>query len=207
MSYSYTNGDGLAALTPTEPDGDAEPLSNLDDAIKQVKAFLLDPVAGYAALAASVGGIGASLTKYPFSAIMASPQVITGNDPDALVLFPTENYDVNNKYDAASSKFVAPVTGIYRFNVGVQIELTTGTPTDLSLFLLLKKNGTETIGFDTNEADETKGRTMQVVRDVYLLTGQEVTVNFGILSTGACTWTIDTNSAVTYFEGSLIQAT
>lgn len=48
MSYSYTDGDGLASLDKTLPNGAIEPVSNLDDALKQVKAFLVDPLAGVA---------------------------------------------------------------------------------------------------------------------------------------------------------------
>jgi len=44
--YSYTNGDGLARLDVNTPDGDNEPISILDDAIRQIKAYLKDPNAG-----------------------------------------------------------------------------------------------------------------------------------------------------------------
>ncbi len=50
MAYPYTNGDGLAVIDPLLPDGAAEPVANLDDALRQVKAYLKDPTAGPEAL-------------------------------------------------------------------------------------------------------------------------------------------------------------
>lgn len=46
MSYVYNNGDGLSVLDKTLPNGAVEPVSILDDALKQVKAYLVDPIAG-----------------------------------------------------------------------------------------------------------------------------------------------------------------
>jgi len=50
MSYSYVNGDGPSVLLVTEPDGASEPVSVLDNAIRQIKAYINDPTAGPAAL-------------------------------------------------------------------------------------------------------------------------------------------------------------
>lgn len=50
MSYNYTNGDGVAVLLVTEPNGDTEPVANLEDAVVQIKKYLNDPIAGPAAL-------------------------------------------------------------------------------------------------------------------------------------------------------------
>lgn len=52
MPYNYTNGDGVAPLLVTEPNGATETVSILDNAIRQIKAYLNDPVAGPAALIA-----------------------------------------------------------------------------------------------------------------------------------------------------------
>lgn len=48
--YSYTTGDGLSKLSVTTPDGDTEPVANLDEAIKQIKAYLKDSSVGPEAL-------------------------------------------------------------------------------------------------------------------------------------------------------------
>jgi len=51
-SYSYTDGDGLAVIDKTLPNGAVEPVSNLDDALKQVKAWMKDATAGGAKILA-----------------------------------------------------------------------------------------------------------------------------------------------------------
>lgn len=55
MSYNYTNGDGLSALDASKPDGSTEPVSILDDAIRQIVAYLKDPIAGPKGLIDSLG--------------------------------------------------------------------------------------------------------------------------------------------------------
>ena len=50
MSYNYTNGDGVSVLLTTEPNGATEPVSVLDQAIRQIKAYLNDPTVGPAAI-------------------------------------------------------------------------------------------------------------------------------------------------------------
>lgn len=61
-SYAYTNGDGLAVIDKTVPNGAVEPVSSLDDALKQVKAYLKDDVAGGAKIQADVTAGAASIT-------------------------------------------------------------------------------------------------------------------------------------------------
>ena len=55
-SYNYTNGDGIAALDASTPDGSTEPVSVLDDALRQIKAYLLDPTKGPQALIDAITG-------------------------------------------------------------------------------------------------------------------------------------------------------
>lgn len=54
MGYNYTNGDGPSVLLVNEPNGATEPVSILDNAIRQIKAYLNDPTAGPAALIAAL---------------------------------------------------------------------------------------------------------------------------------------------------------
>lgn len=46
MAYTYTDGQGLAALDKTTPNGATETVSILDDAIRQIKAFMRDTTTG-----------------------------------------------------------------------------------------------------------------------------------------------------------------
>lgn len=61
-SYAYTDGDGLSVLDKTKPDGATEPVSSLDDALKQVKAYLRDTVGGGAKLRADATQAMADIT-------------------------------------------------------------------------------------------------------------------------------------------------
>lgn len=54
MAYAYTNGDGVSVLLVTEPDGATEPVSILDQAVRQIKSYLNDPLAGPAALVSAL---------------------------------------------------------------------------------------------------------------------------------------------------------
>lgn len=57
MPYAYTTGDGWAVLLPTEPDGASEAVAILDDAIRQIKAFIADETNGVGKLLGSTGQI------------------------------------------------------------------------------------------------------------------------------------------------------
>lgn len=61
-TYNYTDGDGLAGLDKTTPVGGIEFVSILDEAIRQIKSYLKDPIAGAAYLTTRVAAIDASLS-------------------------------------------------------------------------------------------------------------------------------------------------
>lgn len=149
-----------------------------------------------------------SQSKYSFSAIKAVPQTVTAGAGAATIEFPNEQYDIGNHYDNATFKFTAPVTGVYTFRSGILIDLTSGTPTDIEIGLSLVVNGAGVVGFSENESDVSqKGRTMLCVRDVLLSAGNTVEARVEVITTGASTWTMDTNSGGNFFSGNLIEAT
>lgn len=61
-SYAYNDGDGLSVIDKTLPNGATEPVSNLDDALKQVKAWMKDATAGGAKLVADNTSYGTRIT-------------------------------------------------------------------------------------------------------------------------------------------------
>lgn len=65
MGYNYTNGDGPSVLLTSEPDGATEPVSILDNAIRQIKSYLNDPTAGPAALIAALIPTGLIVPGWP----------------------------------------------------------------------------------------------------------------------------------------------
>ena len=146
MSYSYTAGQGVAALVPTEPNGATEPVSNLDDAIRQIKAFLTDSSAGWPYLVTQVTtALAASANagnKNFFSAYSNANQVIPIRTYTKLVLG-LEHADPDSVYDPTTSRFVAPATGWYKITVSVRIDWVNVVNVDGGRFALqLKRNGT-----------------------------------------------------------------
>jgi microcystin-dependent protein len=73
MSYNYTNGDGVAVLLVTEPDGDTEPVANLDDAIIQIKKYLNDPTAGPDAKIAAITSVVSPIGKIDMFGMTSLP--------------------------------------------------------------------------------------------------------------------------------------
>lgn len=57
MSYAYTTGDGVSALDATKPDGSLEYVASLDDAVRQIKAYLTDSSAGPDALIGTLSNL------------------------------------------------------------------------------------------------------------------------------------------------------
>ena len=61
-TYNYTNGDGVDTLDATTPNGATEPVSVLDDAVRQIKAFLKDPSAGVKSLISRITAAEGTIT-------------------------------------------------------------------------------------------------------------------------------------------------
>lgn len=62
-TYNYTDGDGVSVLDSSTPDGATEPVSILDDAVRQIKAYLLDPTKGPDALITALSGSEVGIIK------------------------------------------------------------------------------------------------------------------------------------------------
>lgn len=56
------------------------------------------------------------LPNYAFSATKGSSQDNIAGNTNVKATFPSENFDVGSCYDAANSRFVAPVDGLYHFS-------------------------------------------------------------------------------------------
>ncbi len=153
-----------------------------------------------AAIAAAVS----SQTRYAFSATKSVDQVVTAGAGETQLTFETEQYDIDGRF--ASNKYVAAVGGIYSFRAGMLTGANTGTPTNISITFSLMVNGAS-VAQDINESDvETSGQNYLVARDVALAANDEVTVSVIITTTGASTWGVSSDSRLTFFQGSLIQA-
>lgn len=107
MAYNYTNGDGVAVLLVTEPNGATEPLSNLDNAIRQIKAYLNDPIEGPDAK------IEALASPVRVIATHSGGQAIDEAAGQQVIEFDTVDLDSGSNYNNATFLFTAPESGLY----------------------------------------------------------------------------------------------
>lgn len=196
MSYAYTNGDGVSVLDKTTPNGAAEPVSNLDDAIKQIKAWIRDTTSnvGAAGMQAAIAALQASsgvtvVGQGAFSARPTVPQnVVFGGagTSGGVVTLGTESFDPDSVF--SGSKFTVVNTGYYQFSACLQTETTGGSPTDLDIDGHITVNGNIAIGLnDTPGPDTTNGARITGSGLLYLSAGDYVELRYNFTTDAAVT--------------------
>jgi hypothetical protein len=139
------------------------------------------------------GGVGGVVNAGPaFSAYQSTLQALTVSNQK--ILYQTEEFDTNNCYDPAQSRFTPNVAGYYQFTGTVQ-----GT-TPAYLVMLLQKNGADfKNGYDNNAGVQRaaisalvylNGTTDYVELFAYSATAQDTVVG----------------QASTFFQGVLVRA-
>lgn len=136
MSYSYTTGQGLAAMTVTEPAG-TEPYLVVAAAVRQIKAYLNDtsvgPEAKLVTLAAAIAALSASLSA-------------TGVAPVGTIAFRGASGDIESSgWLLCDGRAVSRTTYQTLFN---EIGVTFGAGNNLDTFNLPKANGRALVGAD-----------------------------------------------------------
>lgn len=201
MSYNYTNGDGVSVLLPTEPDGATEPISNLDNAIRQIKSFLNDPTKGIPYIESQLTTVAAGQRNF-FSAYSAANQSITVATATKVNLT-LELVDNDSVYTAASSRFTAPATGWYQFTTALRIDWTMhSTPANGTVSIYLRKNNTINPVVHEFEVDNFIGMTQGFTRTVQLTAGDyiEVFIQYA-LGSGSVTLQVTSDNTKTVFQG------
>lgn len=189
MAYSYTNGNGVAVLLVTEPDGATEPVSILDNAVRQIKSYLNDPTAGPDAKVVALTTAVANPTKV--IATHAGGQIIAATDGQQPVEFDNEDVDANDDFDMTTYKFTAPSDGLYLVIAGLTVQKdTSSTPTaivhQMDIFIdgLSAARTKKQMGTDESDAD------MQLSRLFNLSAGQTIWVKY-TLSLGSGTMSVE----------------
>lgn len=197
MPYAYTDGDGLSALDKAKPDGATEPVSNIDDAIRQIKAYMRDTVGGLAKMRADVDELAATISG-KMIATKSGAQLVTAGAGASIVTFNTEAVDAANAYDPTTYKYTAPASGLYFVLASLRVSKSsaTGTPTDinhkLQIFVAGIAGATQTIK-STDEDDEI---TIQISRMFNLSSGQTIDVRY-VVTVGSGTYVAATSSDAT----------
>jgi hypothetical protein len=201
MSYNYTNGDGVAVLLTSEPNGAVEPISNLDNAIRQIKSFLNDPTKGIPYIESQLTTLAAGQRNF-FSAYSAANQSITVATTTKVNLT-LELVDNDGVYTAASSRFTAPATGWYQFTTALRLDWATpSVPVDGNVNIRLRKNNTTNIVAHEFEVTNFIGMTHGFNRTVQLTAGDyvEVFIEYS-LGSGSVTLQVTSDTTKTVFQG------
>lgn len=197
MSYTYTDGDGLTALDKTTPNGATEPVSNLDDAIRQIKAYMRDSTGGLAKLKADVDELAATISG-KMIATKSGAQLVTAGAGASIVQFNTEAVDAAAAFDPTTYKYTAPESGLYFVVASLRVSLSshTGSPTDinhkLQIFIAGIAAATQTIVSQSHN-DEV---TIQISRMFNLSAGQTIDVRY-VVTVGSGTYVAATSTDAT----------
>jgi hypothetical protein len=162
MAYTYVDGDGLTVLDKTTPVGATEPVSNLDDAIRQIKAYLKDAVGGAAKLTADLATLQTSVStlalNYYFAAYRTTAQTFAAGAGYAILLANQADVNPQTGFNTTTGRFTVPKAGWW--NISCFISLVTSassTPTDIKHNLDLFINGTsaatKAVRMGTSEED------------------------------------------------------
>lgn len=212
--YSYTNGDGLTKLDVSTPVGAAEPISVLDDAIRQIKAYLKDSTSGLAALISRVAAQDTTISNIAtlvgnygsrnfFSAYSNAHQTISSPNTETKLIFGLEFADPDSVYNVSNSRFVASATGWYRFVLSTRVDwLSPSTPFGLTYSISLRKNGTVVAAQEFELGTNYVGTTNALPRTISLSAGDyvEAYASYGIIS-GSVVMQISADYNKTCFQG------
>lgn len=208
MAYDYNPGDGPSVLDPTKPDGSIEPLSNLDDAIRQIIGYLTDATGeGLAKKLADLvtleGQVGNLSNRAVFLAYTSLNQALNTGSPAAIVQFDQKGDDPDDVFDIATYKFTAPEDGVYYFSAALRIDSTgASTPTDIGTFIKLVVNATDEAIAERGMGDSLPGTTIDVNRMFFLNQGDEVQVRYEITcGSGSQNSQVTADSRKTIFQG------
>lgn len=167
--YSYNNGDGLTALEITTPNGAIEPVSIVDDAIRQIKAYLKDPDAGPEALISALLPPGFlqmfAGSSIPTGYLLCNGSAVSRTTYSALFVVLGTTYGSGN----GTTTFNLP-----DFRGRVPSGVGTGDSTDATSWALAQKRGTEGVSLSTAElASHTHSVAGSDVSSTLLTTGDQ----------------------------------
>ena len=196
MAYTYSNGDGVTPLLVTEPNGATEPISNLDNAIRQIKAYLNDPTEG------PEGKFSGILGDTKVIATQNTSQTLAAGAGIATIAFNVEDLDAGADYNNTTYTFTAPAAGLYLAVVSVTLDVTaSSTPTDIKYQLDIFVDGTSGARTTMNMGTNENNQDLSLVRLFNLSAGQTLLAKLTVtVGSGSMTVTLLNDPRETVFQ-------
>lgn len=105
----------------------------------------------------------------------------------------SESFDTDNVFNTTTHQMTAPLTGIYQFNAGLQLDFVSGTPTDISILVSIRVNGLPITSSQLPVDSARERRIYNFSTLVDLSATDIVDLYVDISQTGAGTWEIAAN--------------
>jgi len=212
MGYNYTNGDGPAVLIPTEPANSDSIKATCAQSIRQIKAFINDPVAGFVKLAADLASLAVTVSGLSSTVALHTTQIaaLSGAtasagqnifkakpavDQDVVFAAPgsqtvdvalgTEVFDPDNNF--AGSIFTAPANGFYSFMASLVISPIAGAPTDIGSIGIIECSSGDSQLLNEHDDDGTTQRIIVGTAVFQMTAGQTVKLRATLDADAACT--------------------
>lgn len=194
--YTYSNGDGLSKLDKTVPLG-TEPVSNLDDAIRQIKAYLKDDTAGVAKLVADLVTIQASVStlgvNYYFAAYRTTAQSIAAGAGAQLIVCNQADVNPQTAFNTTTGRFTVPKAGWWIFSAFIRVAKTaSSTPTDIKHNLDLYINGASAASLHTPMGTDESDVSLRFASQHYCAQGDVVDMRY-FLTVASGSMTVETS--------------
>lgn len=194
--YDYNPGDGLSVLDETRPNGATEPVSILDNAVKQIKGYLKDATVGPDAR------ITEMMNTTRVIVVHGGGQTVAATDGQQVVEFDTEGVDDSDEFNVATFKFTATVAGLYLVITGLTVNRTaSATPVgivhQMDIYIDTTSGARSRVsrGTDDSVAD------MQLTRLFNLSAGQTLSVRYTLsLDSGTMTVEVLADPRETIFQ-------
>lgn len=213
MPYTYNNGDGTGVLDKTTPNGATEPVSNLDDAIRQIKAWIRDPLAGYEKLGADVVALQAGFTTLSssaanFIAYTGATQDITSVAGATIVQLANTTLNTGTVFATGTYKFTAPSAGFYHFFAALGLTTqASAAPTAILHRLSVYVNNAEALAVTFPAGTDTTGRIVSFAGALQLAKNDTVDIRYTLtVGSGTMTSRISASGVESYLRGNRLSS-
>lgn len=120
-------------------------------------------------------------------------QTISSSGGSLIPHFNTELFDYGSNYDPTAYLFTVPITGVYMIGYSVQVALSSGTPTGISIISNIQVNGAN-LDQATFDNSGTGTRIYKSATLLPLVAADNVRILLDFTFTGTATWLVQTTN-------------